>query len=180
MDAAAGGPGVHCRGRQRRAAGRPPDEPLLGAAALAEYSTATLAEADHTARYIGGCYAAFPRFAEFAAYSMFYFAAASFSEVARRLDAPRRGGRFLCGDHQPFADATRALSPACRPPGGADYAAQVAQAIEAVNVAGLCQPAKQNWYGVDLDDAVRGADKLGLPPAAVHAANVRMLSARPL
>ena len=56
---------------------------------------ATLAEADHTARFIAGCYAAFPRFDAFTAYSMFYFAAASFSEMQRRLTPERASGGFL-------------------------------------------------------------------------------------
>ena len=52
--------------------------------ALNSYADITLAEADHTARFIAGCYAAFSSFDQFTAYSMFYFAAASFSEMAPR------------------------------------------------------------------------------------------------
>src|SRR5687767_1736659 len=59
------------------------------------YSDVTLAEADHTARFIAGCYSAFPRFDTFTAYSMFYFAAASFSEMQRRLTPERASGGFL-------------------------------------------------------------------------------------
>ncbi len=159
--------------RDRPSAG----SPLIDAASLADYSAATLAEADHTARYVGGCYAAFPQFADFTDYAMFYFAAASFSEMARRLDAPRRPRRFLCADRDDFAGATRTLSPAHGIADRARYAAQVRLAIEPLNVAGLCDPAKRNWYGVDLDDAVRGAEKLGLAADAVQAANARMLAA---
>src|SRR5688572_10112618 len=77
--------------------GGPEGPPLLGTGRrggpsgppyqMSEYSRITLAEADHTADFIAGCYAAFPRFDEFAAYSMFYFAAASFGEHARRTGA---------------------------------------------------------------------------------------------
>src|SRR5687767_15006942 len=59
------------------------------------YSDVTLAEADHTARFIAGCYSAFPLFDTFTAYSMFYFAAASFSEMQRRLTPERASGGFL-------------------------------------------------------------------------------------
>ena len=38
----------------------------------------------------------------------------------------------------------------------------VAEAIEHRNIAGLCDPAKKNWYPVNLDDVVRGANKLGI------------------
>ena len=36
------------------------------------------------------------------------------------------------------------------------------QAIEPLNVAGLCDAAKRNWYPVNLEDTVRGAAKLGV------------------
>ena len=130
------------------------------------YSEVTLAEADHTARFIGQCYEAFPRFDAFASYSMFYFAAASFSEVARRLDAPARPGRFLCADHETFGPATLRLAPAGAGPG---YADTVAAAIDPLNIAGLCDRARRNWYGVDVADTVRAAHKLRVHPDAVRA-----------
>jgi FADH2 O2-dependent halogenase len=142
---------------------------LPDAPALADYSAVTLAEADYTARYIAGCYAAFPRFDVFTAYSMFYFAAASFSELARRLEAPRRPGRFLCADSPRFAAALARLSPAnVDPRDRAEYAAAVAEAVGEINVAGLCDPGRRNWYPVDLRDPVRNAHKLGVPARAVQ------------
>jgi tetracycline 7-halogenase / FADH2 O2-dependent halogenase len=128
-------------------------------------SVTTLAEADHTARFIAGCYAAFPRFADFVAYSMFYFAAASFSEMTRRLHQKGRG--FLCGQDDAFAADLVRLSPQRDRAGDLHFA--VARAVERVNVAGLCEPSKRNWYGVDLQDAVRGAHKLGVAPREVEA-----------
>jgi FADH2 O2-dependent halogenase len=114
------------------------------------YSRVTLAEADHTAGFIAGCYAAFPRFAEFTDYSMFYFAAASYGEMKRRLagaagpSAP--AGEFLRVDDTAFAAALRRLSPAantarvasatlnaqCSVPNR--YAAEVGAAVERINV----------------------------------------------
>jgi hypothetical protein len=38
----------------------------------------------------------------------------------------------------------------------------VKEAIESINIAGLCDPRKQNWYPVDLEDTIRAAHKLGL------------------
>jgi FADH2 O2-dependent halogenase len=145
-------------------------------AALDEYNDATLAEADHTAQFVAGCYAAFTRFETFAAYSMCYFAAASFAELSRRLGAAPPGARFLCSDRAAFADATRRLSPARDARDGLAYAADVARAVEPINIAGLCDPQKQNWYGVDLRDAIAGAHKLGVEPDAV-AALERMFAA---
>lgn len=126
----------------------------------------TLAEADHTARYIAGCYGAFGRFDLFTAYSMFYFAAASFSEMARRLGVQAPSARFLRADHPQFGAATLELSPA-RLADAAGYARAVARAIEPMNVAGLCDPAKRNWYAVDWADAAAGADKLAVSPDAI-------------
>lgn len=129
---------------------------------LHEYSRVTLAEADHTARFVAGCYAAFPRFTDFTAYSMFYFAAARFAEMARRTGAQAASG-FLGMDHPAFADAMRRLSPAARARGGgSDLSAEVRAAIEPLNIAGLCDAAKRNWYGVDPTDAIAGAAKLGV------------------
>ena len=127
------------------------------------YDDATLADADRTARFIAGSYAGFRDFPRFASYSMFYFAAASFSEMARRLDSPRTPRGFLCGDADRFVSAMTRLSPAGDARIALDgHAQDVAAAIADWNVAGLCDPEKRNWYGVDLDDTIRGAEKLGL------------------
>jgi FADH2 O2-dependent halogenase len=127
------------------------------------YNAATLADADRTARFIAGSYAGFRRFPMFAAYSMFYFVAASFSEMARRSASPRVPRGFLCGDSVAFTGALERLSPAGT--GSVDveqYEREIAGAVAHWNVAGLCDPEKKNWYPVDLDDAIRHADKLGL------------------
>jgi FADH2 O2-dependent halogenase len=134
------------------------------------YGTVTLAEADHTARFVAGCYAAFPRFEMFTAYSMFYFAAASFSEMARRLNADVTRG-FLGAADVDFSRAMTRLSPAT--PLSCDashYAREIAAACEPLNIAGLCDPSKHNSYGIDLEDTVRSAAKLGLSSEHVREA----------
>jgi FADH2 O2-dependent halogenase len=134
------------------------------------YGDATLAEADYTARFIAGSYAGFRRFEVFAAYSMFYFAAASFSEMARRLSSPLVPRAFLCGDSAAFVSALRRLSPATvdAEVGADGYDRDSAAAVGPWNIAGLCDRAKHNWYGVDPDDTVRAATKLGLTPEQVR------------
>ena len=142
---------------------------------LSEYGDVTLAEADATADFLRACYAAMPHFRVFAALSMFYFAAASYSEMARRLDGPRpQASGFLLADHPQFGPALRRATAWVRArPGEADasgdFAAWVADACAPVNVAGLCDPSKRHWYGVDLGDVVRGAEKLGWTPSAMQA-----------
>jgi FADH2 O2-dependent halogenase len=133
------------------------------------YSATTLREADHTARFIAGCYAAFPRFDVFAAYSMFYFVAASFSEMSRRLAPTHPSRGFLFAADPDMAGAIARLSPAAEMPSDASlYARDIAAICERFNIAGLCDPEKRNLYGVDLEDTVRSAVKLGLSPERVR------------
>jgi hypothetical protein len=54
--------------------------------------------------------------------------------------------------------------------------AAVARAVEHRNIAGLCDPRKRNWYGVDPGDAVRGASKLGADADEVAEAVASMLA----
>ena len=137
--------------------------PLAPHARWDDYAGVTLAEADHTARFVAGCYAAFPRFEQFTAYSMFYFAAASFSEMARRLGVHSEAARFLGADRPAFAQALARLSPPLhRADSDSEYASAVARSIEPLNIAGLCDFGKRNWYPVDLQDTVRNAARLGV------------------
>jgi FADH2 O2-dependent halogenase len=127
------------------------------------YNAATLADADRTARFIAGSYAGFRPFPLFTAYSMFYFAAASYSELARRLNAPRTPRGFLCGDSAVFTGAMDRLSPVATSSVDFDrYERDVASSVADWNIAGLCSPSKKNWYAIDLEDTIRAAEKLGL------------------
>ena len=144
---------------------------------LEEYGALTLQEADATADFIGACYAAMPRFPVFAALSQFYFAAASYGEMARRLDRPHLANRFLASGHAEFGPALRRGAAwvrrrAAQADAGqlAGFEAQVAEAIACLNVAGLADPRKRNWYSVDLGDVVNSAGKLGMTPGAMRAA----------
>ena len=132
------------------------------------YGAVTLADADHTAAFIAGCYAAFPRFEQFAAYSMFYFAAASYAEMSRRVGVPAAAARFLGAGDASFARALNELSPAVRS-WDDGYVSGVAAAIAPLNVAGLCDPRRRNWYPVDFEDTIRGAAKLGVSAEQVAA-----------
>jgi len=143
--------------------------------ALEEYSDLTLSDADWTAQFIASCYAAMPDFRLFNAYSMFYFAAASYSEMARRLDRSHLVRRFLAADRAEFADGMRLCGELLR--SRADcmseeekraFEQEVARSIAPLNIAGLCDPSKRNWYGVDLEDVIQGAEKLEYTPEALR------------
>ena len=141
-----------------------------GKSRLADYGAATLADADRTADFIAGSYAGFQEFPRFTAYSMFYFAAASFSEMARRLDSARTPRGFLCGDSPAFVSALELLSPVRKTAEGECYEDEIAAAVSDWNIAGLCDRRKHNWYGIDLEDTVRAASKLALTPDQVRTA----------
>ncbi|HZT42007.1 MAG TPA: tryptophan 7-halogenase [Chthonomonadaceae bacterium] len=142
---------------------------------LQEYGRITLAEADGTAQFIRACYAAMPSFPHFAAFSMFYFAAASFSEMARRLERSHLVRRFLAADHLAFSAGLRDCaarltgSPVTAEDDAGIFAQEVAERIACLNVAGLCDPIKRNWYPVDLEDVVHNAEKLGYTPETMAA-----------
>ena len=102
-------------------------------------------------------------------YSMFYFAAASYTEMPRRLVPERVSGGFLRAADAGYASSLRELSPGVCVPGD-DYFDRVARATESINIAGLCNRARRNWYPVDLEDTVRAADKLGLSREEARAA----------
>ena len=131
------------------------------------YGEVSLAEADHTARFVAGCYAAFPRFDAFTAYrcSTSPPRASARCSGASRLSVPLAASSAR--QMSRTVSAMRDLSPA-ENPSVADFFARVTDATAPVNVAGLCNPALRNWYPVDLEDTVRAAHKFGLTPGRVR------------
>jgi tetracycline 7-halogenase / FADH2 O2-dependent halogenase len=139
---------------------------------LQEYEQVTLSEVDWTAQFISACYAGMRQFPLFAAYSMFYFAAASFSEMARRLDRRHLTPRFLAPNVGDFAEGMEKCGRLLREQADSlnveEFTKAVCRYVEPANIAGLCEPRKRNWYGVDLDDVVQGASKLGYGDAEMR------------
>lgn len=140
---------------------------------IAQYAAVTSREALTAARLVGACYASFANFPAFAALSMLYFSAASYSEMARRLGRSDLASEFLLQNREPFRDAFQRHCVAVQQGTPSDPAA-IAADLEPFNIAGLCDPGKRNWYGVDLEDVVRGAAKLGETPEGVQAFFRRM------
>jgi FADH2 O2-dependent halogenase len=137
-----------------------------------EYSRITTWELTATAALVSACYTTFQNFPAFSALSMFYFAAASFAEMSRRLEKGL-ATEFLLQNQAQFKQAfNRACSAAWE--GFPLEVEQIGQLLEPFNIAGLCDPAKRNWYGVDLGDVARGASKLQSTPEEVQAFFSRM------
>ena len=105
-----------------------------GEPALREYERITFAELDRAARLVANLYASFEEFEKFCAVSMKYFAAASYAEAARRLNRSEKAATFLSELEQP---------------------------VNAINVAGLADPAQRNWYPCRAEDLLENCWKLG-------------------
>lgn len=163
---------------------------------LAAYEALLAEEADQIDLLVGGAYRAMADFDLAGAFSMLYFAAASFAEAARRLApersperSPERGdgpweGFLGCRDpvirtalHEAVARLEHLTSGGTAAPSPAAVRAFVdwmAQAIAPRNVAGLADPRRANLYPVDLEALVEGAAKLGMTPEEVRAALPRL------
>ncbi len=129
------------------------------------YSMQTTMELVTTERLIAALYATMDDFELFSALTLLYFAAASFTESARRLGKSELAGQtFLLGEHPVFGLRFRYCADvALRKPGGSDrddLLRKIQQTIEPVNVAGLGEAERRNWYPARTDDLLNNAGKL--------------------
>ena len=131
---------------------------------LQNYAEKTDRELLATARLVAALYATMNNFPVFVALSLLYFAAASYSEAARRLGKPHLASSFLLCEHPVFGKASAALfERAQRPmtrPESAELIRDVLTAIEPFNVAGLGRRERGNWYPVEARDLLENAHKL--------------------
>jgi FADH2 O2-dependent halogenase len=143
----------------------PNTEPSSFPSRLEDYAKSTLLELDAAAQLVGALYAAMDRFDLFRELSLLYFAAASFSEAARRLGKFHLANSFLLCRQPVFADRFRELCESARQPAARGEAANVQQqiraAIEPIDVAGLTDRSRHPWYPAAAADLLRAAPKLG-------------------
>ncbi|MGB9030434.1 MAG: tryptophan 7-halogenase [Acidobacteriaceae bacterium] len=144
---------------------------------LQSYAARTDRELLATARLIAALYATMNNFPLFAALSLLYFAAASYSEAARRLGTPHLASSFLLCDDPVFGPACVRLLDRARQPMTTAESAQLIRdilgAIEPVNVAGLGRPSRRNWYPVEASDLLDSPHKLEATREEVLAMLVR-------
>jgi FADH2 O2-dependent halogenase len=134
---------------------------------LFDYSLRTTMELVTAEHLVAALYASLNDFELFAALSLLYFAAASFTETARRLGRPELAGpSFLLGDHAVFGPRFRyCVDQAMRRPTGAARAhllERIRAAIEPVDVAGFADRARRNWHPVKAEDLFSARHKLGV------------------
>ena len=138
---------------------------------LQEYAAQTDAELLAAARLIGALYASLEDFPLFSAVSLLYFASASYAETVRRLGRPDRAGSFLLHDHPTFGPAAaRILAKVQDGATRRDSAAcieEIRRAIEPIDVAGLTDFGRRNWYPVHAEDLLNAAHKVGANRAQI-------------
>ena len=142
-------------------------------ARLHAYAEQTDRELLATAGLIGALYANMSNFPVFTALTLLYFAAASFSEAARRLGKPHLASSFLLCDDPRFGPASRRLTERARKALTREESEilirDIHDAIEPFNIAGLGQAARRNWYPVEAEDLFESASKLGATHAEIEA-----------
>jgi len=142
-------------------------------AGLREYAARTDAELLATAQLIGALYANMSNFPMFVALSLLYFAAASYSETARRLGKPELASSFLLCTHPTFGRAVVDLCRRARAAFGKEESEAVIHdiltTIEPFNIAGLGRAERRNWYPVEAGDLLENASKLGVTEKEIHA-----------
>ena len=140
------------------------------ARALHCYGKQTLADLAIVEALVSALFARMDDLGAFSALTMLYFAAASFSESARRLHRVELAPGFLLRRHDGFRTGLLEICSLARKghPAG-DLVKHIEQLVEPFNVIGLFQPRRRNWYPVDFADLYRTSAKLNATPADIDA-----------
>jgi FADH2 O2-dependent halogenase len=132
---------------------------------LQTYAEQTDRELLATARLIAALYENMNNFAVFIALMLLYFATVSFTETARRLGKPYLAESFMLCDDSTFGPVCGRLMERSRHRLSKDESdeliADILDAIEPINVAGLGLQERRNWYPVLANDLASAAGKLG-------------------
>ena len=127
------------------------------------YAQKSQRDLDTAERLVAALYHSMNDFPLFTRLSLVYFAAASYSETALRLGRDDLAGdSFLLADHPDFGPAKRDCLKAAltnEQPRSQTMDALL-KAIAIVDVAGLSDFSRRNWYPARADDLLHAADKL--------------------
>lgn len=140
------------------------DQPTEWAMRLRDYAHNSTLELEVTARIVGALYSCMNRFELFKKLSLLYFAAASFSESARRLGKEHLADSFLLCRHPVFGPQLREFCEAAHQSLSAseivELGGRICEAIEPFDVAGLTDAARDPWYPALTRDLFANASKL--------------------
>lgn len=139
---------------------------------LREYARSTNNELDATADLIGTMLRYLDDPEVFNSLSLLYFAAASYSEAARRLNRTELAPGFLLCKRKGFFEPMQKLLSEARTDRSVArrqmLLEQIPHLIAPINVAGLANPALRNWYPARAEDLLEAAAKLDSSPAAIR------------
>ena len=141
------------------------------AARLDEYARLTQQELDATEQLVGALYGVMDDPELFKRLSLLYFAAASFSETARRLGRPELAPGFLLCRNAEFAAEMSDILETIRASSGFDrqrLLARIDRAIEPFDVAGLRDRSRRDWYPVRADDLLAASARLQATGAEIE------------
>lgn len=143
------------------------------APSLQEYARQTDAELLATARLVGALYSNMGDFPTFRSLSLLYFATASYSEVASRLNKPELATSFLLHDHSIFGPESRRLLELARTPLSpkekAGLTDDIYTLIRDFDVSGLGKRPANHCYPIDPADLFAAAQPLGTNAKEIEA-----------
>jgi len=152
---------------------------LLGVARLAEalehgfeerlpaYEAETGEALQAAERLVAALYANLGDFPRFTALSLLYFAAASFTETVRRLGRPSPA--FLLTDHPWFGPRSRSCCERALESRDPELIEEIHRIIEPIDVAGLGDRSRRNWFPAKAEDLLAAAGKLEATPEEIQA-----------
>jgi FADH2 O2-dependent halogenase len=132
--------------------------------ALQVYARMTHDELEITERLVAALYATMGDVELFKRLTLLYFAAASYSEAARRLGRPQLAPGFLLNQHPQFGSELRACADLAL--SGSQGAARKAlvdridRSVEPFDTAGFLDRTRRDWYPVLAKDLIANASKL--------------------
>ena len=141
-------------------------------APLKKYDRVTFEELSAVENLVSALYANFHDFEIFAALSRLYFAAVSFSEAARRLRSPHESSAFLLYSKKTFGAEMRHCCDLARQSLSLSRRKQLLSAIHhaitPIDVAGLTDQSRKNWFPVKGADLLAATRKLSVPASRVR------------
>jgi FADH2 O2-dependent halogenase len=133
---------------------------------LNDYTALTTLELETASCLIGALYANMDRFEVFKELSLLYFAAASYSETARRLGKPELADGFLLCRQRVFAKQFVRICETAKGKLSAGDAKRLSrnirEAIEPLDVAGLTDSSRHPWYPALTSDLLRNVSKVNV------------------
>lgn len=141
---------------------------------LDRYSRRTLEELGTAEQLVAALYASMNDSRLFTAVSLLYFAAASFAETAKRLGRPELAGQsFLLREHPKFGpklcDCLERVLGRSKEQDRRALIDDIYSAIEPIDLAGLTDRARRNWYDVRADDLLGASHKLCASKSEIEA-----------